>query len=71
MPSFTQRIRISFFRGVGIPAPVDEFPLLTTAELYLRPGRQILNPGRHVKNRKTAAADHIRFGNLAAPAKRR
>jgi len=28
---------------VGIPAPVDESSLLTTAELYLRPGGNVNN----------------------------
>ena len=34
-------IGVSFFRGVGIPAPVDESPLLSIAELYLRPGGNV------------------------------
>jgi hypothetical protein len=36
-------IRVSFLRGVGIPTPVYESPLLTTAELYLRPGSNVNN----------------------------
>jgi len=38
-----ERIRVSFFRGVGIPALGAEFTLLSIAELYLRLGGTVNN----------------------------
>jgi len=52
------RIRVSFFRGAGIPAPVDESPLLTTAELYLRPGGSVNCPRKATKIGARRACQH-------------
>ena len=61
------RIRVFFFLGVGIIAPVDESPFLAMPILYRRPGGTVNN---HEKPRRSAFKEHVETRNPAAPVKR-